>query len=79
MKITFPWHSNILNTLKVTQATYLIEATSITCLCSQLKMSSKEVKNLLKEAREAIKNKEYQLAIRKCKVRDINYLPAEIN
>ncbi|KAG5677413.1 hypothetical protein PVAND_007171 [Polypedilum vanderplanki] len=30
-------------------------------------MSSKEVKNLLKEAREAIKNKEFQLAIKKCK------------
>lgn len=36
-------------------------------------MSSKEVKNLLKEAREAIKNKEYQLAIRKCKVKLVNW------
>jgi hypothetical protein len=33
-------------------------------------MSSKEVKNLLKEAREAIKNKEFQVAIKKCKVND---------
>lgn len=32
-------------------------------------MSSKEVKVLLKEAREAIKIKEYQVAIRKCKVK----------
>lgn len=32
-------------------------------------MSSKEIKGLLKEAREAIKTKEYQIAIRKCKVR----------
>jgi hypothetical protein len=31
-------------------------------------MSSKEVKNLLKEAREAIKNKEFKDAIKKCKV-----------
>lgn len=31
-------------------------------------MSSKEVKNLLKEAREAIKIKEFPVAIRKCKV-----------
>lgn len=31
-------------------------------------MNTKEVKNLLKEAREAIKNKEYQVAIKKCKV-----------
>ncbi|KAL7049781.1 hypothetical protein ACKWTF_003847 [Chironomus riparius] len=30
-------------------------------------MSSKEVKNLLKEAREAIKSKEFPVAIRKCK------------
>lgn len=31
-------------------------------------MSSKEVKNLLKEAREAIKGKEFSVAIKKCKV-----------
>lgn len=31
-------------------------------------MSSKEIKSLLKEARELIKNKEYQVAIRKCNV-----------
>lgn len=31
-------------------------------------MSSKEIKALLKEAREAIKSKEYQVAIRKSKV-----------
>lgn len=31
-------------------------------------MSSKEIKSLLKEAREAIKTKEYAIAIRKCKV-----------
>lgn len=31
-------------------------------------MSSKEVKSLLKEAREAIKNKENTIAIKKCKV-----------
>lgn len=33
-------------------------------------MSSKEIKGLLKEAREAIKAKEYPVAIRKCKVRN---------
>jgi hypothetical protein len=32
-------------------------------------MSSKEVKNLLKDAREAIKNKDFKVAIKKCKVR----------
>jgi hypothetical protein len=31
-------------------------------------MSSKEIKGLLKEAREAIKTKEYTIAIKKCKV-----------
>ena len=34
-------------------------------------MSSKEIKGLLKEAREAIKTKDYTVAIRKCKVSGI--------
>jgi hypothetical protein len=34
-------------------------------------MSSKTVKAALKDAREAIKNKEYQIAIKKCKVKRI--------
>lgn len=35
-------------------------------------MSSKEIKALLKEAREAIKTKDYPIAIKRCKVSEFN-------
>ena len=34
-------------------------------------MASKDVKTILKEAREAIKNKSYSIAITKCNVRHV--------